>query len=287
MIERNSELLYLYDAQMCNPNGDMDNENKPREDFDTKTNLVSDVRLKRYIRDYFEQGLGKEIFITSSAKKAEDRNKQLKAKGLKHFDLIDVRIFGAVTAEKDTTEGHHTGPVQFTWGYSLHPVELVDSTTITSNFSSGQGVGKDFRLYYSLISFSGSLNANIAEKTQMTEEDLTLFDEALLKSIPFARTRSKIGQFPRLYLRVEMKDKMSFLKDLRPMVKFCPLGTVVDNLHLIRSIKDYQLDLAELADYLNGKKDLIHKIHLWADDELQIINLDKLDIGTNKFPVSL
>jgi len=53
----------------------------------------------------------------------------------------------------------------------------------------------------------------------MTEEDLTLLDEALLKSIPFARTRSKIGQFPRLYLRVEMKDKMSFLKDLRTMVK--------------------------------------------------------------------
>lgn len=287
MIERNSELLYLYDAQMCNPNGDMDNENKPREDFDTKTNLVSDVRLKRYIRDYFELGLGKEIFITSSAKKAEDRNTQLKAKGLKHFDLIDIRLFGAVTAEKVTTEGHHTGPVQFTWGYSLHPVEMVDSTTITSSFSSGQGVGKDFRLYYSLISFSGSLNANVAAKTQMTDNDLALLDEAMLKAIPFARTRSKIGQFPRLYMRVEMKDKMSFLKDLRPMIKFCPLAKLADSPHLIRSIKDYQLDMGELVAYLNGKKDMISNMQLWVDEELQLINLDKLEVARGTFPTSL
>lgn len=286
MLERNYELLYLYDAQMCNPNGDMDNENKPREDFDTKTNLVSDVRLKRYIRDYFELGLGKDIFISSSAKNAADRNKQLADKKIKHLDLIDVRLFGAVTAEKDTTEGHHTGPVQFTWGYSLHPIEHVDSTTITSSFSSGEGVGKDFRLYYSLISFSGSINANVALKTHMTEADLALLDEALLKSIPFARTRSKIGQFPRLYMRVEMKDKMSFLKDLRPMIKLCPQGSSIDNLHLIRNIKDYNLDMSELVAYLNNKTEIINKVYLWADPEIQLVGLDRLSDKVDTFAVS-
>jgi CRISPR-associated protein Csh2 len=48
----NSDILFIYDAKLCNPNGDPDDENKPRMDYDTQTNLVSDVRLKRYLRDY-------------------------------------------------------------------------------------------------------------------------------------------------------------------------------------------------------------------------------------------
>src|SRR6056297_3344634 len=99
-IEKNSEILFLYDAKMTNPNGDMDNENKPRMDYDTNTNLVSDVRLKRYLRDYFESGLGKEIFITEKAEKSEDRARQLKEDKLEYTDLIDVQLFGAVFAAK-------------------------------------------------------------------------------------------------------------------------------------------------------------------------------------------
>ena len=76
-LENNSEILFLYDAKMCNPNGDMDDENKPRMDYDTSSNLVSDVRLKRYIRDYFEKDLKKDIFVTERAEKAEKRVEQI------------------------------------------------------------------------------------------------------------------------------------------------------------------------------------------------------------------
>ena len=48
----NSQILYLYDAKLCNPNGDPDEENRPRMDYERELNLVSDLRLKRYIRDY-------------------------------------------------------------------------------------------------------------------------------------------------------------------------------------------------------------------------------------------
>ena len=48
-IQNNSEILFIYDAKMSNPNGDMDNENKPRMDYDTDTNLVSDVIAKSKI----------------------------------------------------------------------------------------------------------------------------------------------------------------------------------------------------------------------------------------------
>lgn len=61
-ISNNSDFLFLYEAIQCNPNGDPDQENKPRMDYDTRTNLVTDVRLKRYMRDFLKQQ-GEEIFV--------------------------------------------------------------------------------------------------------------------------------------------------------------------------------------------------------------------------------
>ncbi len=276
MIKSNSEILFIYDAQMCNPNGDMDNENKPRMDWDTSTNLVSDVRLKRYLRDYFEDIKGEEIFISSKAKDAKERNAQIKKIGKEHKNLIDVRFFGAVTAE-DIVGGHLTGPVQFNWGYSLHPVEMVDSSTITSSFSSGQGIGKDYRLYYSLIGFSGSINANTAETTDLSDEDLIMLDDAMLKAIPLARTRTKIGQYPRLYLRFELNGKEHFMKDLRSMIKLESSDPTINaNLRIIRKPEDYYLNIDLLLKYVNLNTDKISKIHYWKDDQLNIPNFEKL-----------
>jgi CRISPR-associated protein Csh2 len=282
MINNNSEILFLYDAQMCNPNGDMDNENKPRIDYGTMTNLVSDLRLKRYLRDYFETVLGKEIYVTNTAENAKSRNKQLLDNSKKHTDLIDVKMFGAVTAAEDKSiENHYIGPVQFNWGYSLHPVEIVDSATIVSSFSDKQGIGKDYRVHYSLIAFSGSINANSAEKTKLSEDDILLLDEALPKAIPLARTRSKIGQQPRLYLRIELKDKKSFLKDLRSLITFVP-ETVGEqsNPKIIRKIDDYTLDLSKLVKYLEANKDIIKQIHYWHDNELDIGDINHLFLDT-------
>lgn len=62
IIQNNSDFLFLFDATLCNPNGDPDQENKPRMDYDTKTNLVTDTRLKRSIRDYLKAE-GTEIFV--------------------------------------------------------------------------------------------------------------------------------------------------------------------------------------------------------------------------------
>jgi CRISPR-associated protein Csh2 len=53
-ITNSSDFLFVYEAIQCNPNGDPDQENKPRMDYDTKTNLVTDTRVKRFIRDYLK-----------------------------------------------------------------------------------------------------------------------------------------------------------------------------------------------------------------------------------------
>jgi CRISPR-associated protein Csh2 len=263
-ITKNSEILFIYDAKMTNPNGDMDNENKPRMDYDTNTNLVSDVRLKRYLRDYFEKQLGEPIFITENAKDAKDRGKQLKDDGKTHKDLIYCRMFGAVFAETGGAD-HLTGPIQFNWGYSLNKVELNESTTITSSFSSGEGVGKDYRVKYSLIAFNGAVNANTAEHTGLTDADISVFDKAMINAIPFCRTRSKIGQTPRLYLRVELGDNKTFLKDLRE-----PLLPVADDDFKIRGIGEIKVDMNGLVEYLKKFDAKIEKLHYWKDEAFQL-----------------
>ncbi len=267
-IINNSEMLFLFDAKKCNPNGDMDNENKPRMDWDTSTNLVSDVRLKRYIRDYLETVKEKTLFVTKKAEDAKDRVAQLKKEGKDVLDLIGVRLFGAVTATE--TADHLTGPVQFNWGYSLNKVELQDTKTITSSFSSGEGVGKDYRVKYSFIAFNGGINGLAAKNTNLTSEDISLLDEAMVKAIPLNRTRSKIGQTPRLYLRVELKDNQSYLNDLREYIKLHYKVSEEE----IREISQLEVDIDELINYLNDKNDKINNVYYWIDSKLKFKNKD-------------
>lgn len=276
-LENNSEILFLYDAKMCNPNGDMDDENKPRMDYDTSTNLVSDVRLKRYIRDYFENVLKKEIFVTEKAEKAEKRVEQIlgrkpdKKNPIKEEDIkkiasicYDIKFFGAVFGTSGGND-HITGPVQFNWGYSLNPVELVESSTITSSFSSGEGVGKDFRVKYSFIAFNGTVNALISNITELNNEDIIIFDKSVIESIPFNKTRSKIGQMPRLYMRVETHRDL-ILKDLREYVN---LNYKTEDFK-VRNIKDFTIDLSELKNYLDKNREKILKIRYWVDDAVNL-----------------
>jgi len=291
----NSDILFIYDAKLCNPNGDPDDENKPRMDYDTRRNLVSDVRLKRYIRDYL-QDEGDEIFVakvddvtvdaTNRLKKLfehyEENNKKVEVDINKLEDkqiewmlekLIDVRMFGAtmpIKAKEGTRRGSSntfTGPIQFNWGYSLNKVDVVQSSTITSTFA-GRGeeystMGKDWRVYYSLIAFHGIVSSKRAEKTRLSEDDVSFFDDALLKAIPLqATTRSKIGQAPRLLLRVEYLDNATFLGDLRGYVKAYP----DENL---RDIADLKLEITPLISLIEENQNKIGRIYLWQHRDLK------------------
>ncbi|MBC7195189.1 MAG: type I-B CRISPR-associated protein Cas7/Csh2, partial [Caldisericia bacterium] len=279
------------DAKMCNPNGDPDDENKPRMDYTIRRNLVSDVRLKRYIRDYLES-IGKDIFVTKIEGKsvsATDRlNKFFEKEGKKVninkltdedlifllSKLIDVRFFGATLPIKGETEGgkgvssSFTGPIQFNWGYSLNRVDIVESSSITSIFSGKEAeygtFGKDWRVYYSLIAFYGIVSGYRAKETNLTYEDVLLFDKALINSIPkMASTRSKIGQTPRFLLRVEYKDQETFLGDFRSLVK-------LDREDGLRDISDFEIDFNELYEVLNKNKEKIDTIYIYENEELKI-----------------
>ncbi len=281
----NSEILYVYDAKLTNPNGDPDEENRPRMDYDRNINLVSDVRLKRYIRDYLQEK-GYDIFVRlveDHYVTADERVRALEKQDSEELlnKWIDVRLFGAtMTVEKDNKI--FTGPVQFNWGYSLNKVELLESS-ITSHFSSRkdakQGtIGKDYRVIFSLLSFFGVISGKRAEKTKLTQEDLTQLDLAMRYAIPQLATRSKIGQYPRLYLRVEYKDDKTYLGDFRNYIK-------LENTENLRDIKECNLIIDELVSLLQNNKEKIQKIYYFEDDQLSLnylaqkVNLNEVLAG--------
>ena len=297
-VTRNSEILYLYDAQLCNPNGDPDEENKPRMDYDTERNLVSDVRLKRYLRDYWLEK-GEDVWVrrieesggekTVTAKQRIDQlAKEFGKKGASEArkdpkfrewllaKLKDIRLFGAtIPIGEEGARGASltlTGPVQFSWGYSLHPVEILPSSTITSTFAGREAgekgeygtMGKDWRVKYSLIAFYGLISAWRAAKTDLTESDVTDLDSALLTALPLqATTRSKIGQTPRLLIRTEYVDGETLLGDFRDYIELQP-----KNKGYAAQLDDFALDATKLANLLKESERKIQAVHVWAHPNL-------------------
>ncbi len=310
---KNGEILFLYDANMCNPNGDPDEENRPRMDDVTRRALVSDVRLKRYLRDYWfenENTLNiRDVWVrkndNGNVTTADNRLKDLKKRykeitgrdpedkdstgDFKNWlldELIDVRLFGAVmpivSSKTGSKSGGHityTGPVQFSWGYSLHPVEINPSNSITSTFagreSQGKGeygtIGKDWRVMYALIAFYGVISKARATKTNMKEDDLKLLRESLIKAIPAqSTTRSKIGQVPRLYVEVDYTGDFQGIGDLRDLVELKPESKSASE--EIRGTKDYIIDMKNLQEKLKQIQDKVASVYIWVHPSLRIIN---------------
>ncbi|NLM75723.1 MAG: type I-B CRISPR-associated protein Cas7/Csh2 [Clostridiaceae bacterium] len=287
MVKKNSAILYLYDARLCNPNGDPDEENRPRMDYERDINLVSDLRLKRYIRDYLLQK-GHELYVQKIDGTPVTSENRIEALGNKDDIVsaakkafIDIRLFGATIAKKNDNHSI-TGPVQFNWGYSLNPVKLLESS-ITSHFASDaknvQGaIGKDYRVQYSFIAFSGVISGKRAEETGLSKEDLDLLDEAMVKAIPLLATRSKIGQTPRLYMRFELKDSETVLKDLRNYLSIAKKEGIED-LRDIRNINEFSLEISDLVNYINTQTQNIDNVIYFHDEDLCItLNGEKKSI---------
>ena len=93
-------------------------------------------------------------------------------------------------------------------------------------------------------------------------------DEAMIKAIPLHATRSKVGQEPRLYLRVEYKSDDVILGDLRKWVKAAPKDDKKDD--EVFSVDDIALDVSQLLDKLQANQDKIAKVVLWHDGYLQL-----------------
>lgn len=277
IIKDRSEILFLYDIRDGNPNGDPMDENKPRIDEETGVNIVTDVRLKRTIRDYLHDFKGQEIFVREIIYDQENGYIQDGKRRAKDFEekaerilneCIDVRLFGGVIPlTKDSIT--YTGPVQFKMGRSLHRVVMMHIKG-TGAFASKEGSKQatfreeDF-LPYSLISFYGIINENAAKHTRLTEDDANLLLEGIWNGTKSLISRSKVGQVPRLLLKVNYSKENYHIGDLDKMIKL-----VADMPHEnIRDTADYQIDISELIERLAADKDSIRDIELCADERIQ------------------
>jgi len=278
IIKNRSELLFVYDIKDANPNGDPADENKPRIDEETGINIVTDVRLKRTIRDYLMNFKGEEIFIKEirkddgSLETKEDRLNDLKID--KPEDLlkrcIDIRLFGATAAIKNRTITY-TGPVQFKFGRSLHkvagPVLVRGTTVMPSKEAKGQGTFTEtYTLPYSLICFYGIINENAAGHTNLTEQDVQLLIDAMWNGTKNLISRSKAGQMPRLLIKVNYKKGNYHIGDLDKLIKL----KSEKNDEEIRDISDFTLDINGLSKTLNDNKDKIENVEVRIDDRLNV-----------------
>lgn len=305
-IENRNELLFLYDAKDVNPNGDPF-ENKPRIDDETGLNIVTDTRLKRTIRDYLESFRKEPIFISIARKEngdlksREERLKEIKVtrddKEKIFRQYIDLRLFGATIAVGETSSDESQrskkergwsvtkiGPVQLNIGRSLNrvKVETIKGTTVMpSEEGKTQGTFTETSIvHYSLICFHGIVNEHAAAQTNMSEEDLSLLFEALWNGTKNLITRSKVGQEPRLLLRVVYKNKEYHIGDLHKLIsaKFS-----TDELS-VRDIKEVSLDVSELISTLLLNADKIGKIQIKIDPRLSTVPNIK-DAIEGKIPV--
>ena len=240
-LKNRNEFLFLYDIKNGNPNGDPD-ENRPRIDDVTKRCYVTDVRLKRFIRDYIIQTQtdGEDsILVTKLGSKTvnlTDRvinrlkntdKKKIEGDALMNTlleNFVDLRMFGSPLAFK----GHPvewgetskiTGPIQINFGETLHQVEEVTFHGTSIFRSKGEAELSEqkqgtFTTYYAipygLIAFHGVANENAAKTTKLSEDDFKKFKISLWRSVreTSAHTRTKRDQQPRLLLNIVYKENI-------------------------------------------------------------------------------
>jgi CRISPR-associated protein Csd2 len=218
----------LFDVQGGNPNGDPDNANSPRTDPQTGHLWVTDVALKRKVRNFIAEaytgGEGYQIYVEEGValnsrhraasealdlkpNKKRPRDQQLQAAEVLCRDYFDVRAFGAVMSTGEHPAGQVRGPIQLACpAVSVDPV-IASDLTITrvavtseaelSKLDEGEGKGKDREMGsktvvpYALFRARGSFTPSFAAKTGFGAEDLARTWDAFQRMWALDRSASR------------------------------------------------------------------------------------------------
>lgn len=309
-VKHRSEIIFLYDAVDANPNGNpLSGSNRPRIDPQTQQAIVTDVRLKRYLRDQLDDdGHGVYIRNVHSDEGYQATREDLLEARLKdiepdNYDLedqedaaqfredvfgefldnsSDVRYFGATmsldtdAAYEDALPDHFTGPVQFSPGKSMHSVtenEEYDSLTsvIATQGEKEQGGFDldDHRIQYGLIRFHGLVDEHGAADTKLTRDDVKRLDTLCWRAIKNQTiSRSKVGQEPRLYCRVEYAKESFHLGGLDKDLQLDEAESKPDE--ELRNVRDLTVDLDAFVDRLSNASDQIERVRIVVSDVLEL-----------------
>ena len=218
-IQNRYEFVYFFDVTNGNPNGDPDAGNMPRLDPESSKGLVTDVCLKRKIRNFIEvtceNAPGYEIYVKEKSvlnlqnKRAYEaigiepntKDKKLpkdeaKARAITAWmcnNFFDIRSFGAVMTT-EVNSGQVRGPVQLAFAQSLDPIVPLEvsitrmAVTNEKDLDKERTMGRKHIVPYALYRMHGFISANLAAKTGFSDDDLAKLWQAL--SLMFEHDRS-------------------------------------------------------------------------------------------------
>jgi len=219
-LKNRFDFVYIFDVQDGNPNGDPDAGNLPRIDAETGMGLVTDVCLKRKVRNYVQMAKeckdGFDIFIKEKAvlnnlidssydddsvkSKEKQEEKTEAARKVMCSRYYDVRTFGAVMSTGKNA-GQVRGPIQLTFARSVDPINssehsitrMAVTTEKEAEKQSGDNrtMGRKSTVPYGLYVCHGFVSANLAAQTGFSEDDLVLFWEALKNMFDVDRSAAR------------------------------------------------------------------------------------------------
>jgi CRISPR-associated protein Csd2 len=215
------DFVYLFDCKDGNPNGDPDAANSPRVDPQDMHGLVSDVCLKRKVRNFVLLAKGArppfDIFVQQGSvlndkildghkavgndvdgkKKTADRKQVQSARAEMCRRYFDVRTFGAVMST-GANAGQVRGPVQLSFSRSIDPILPLDLsitrmavTEAKEADAPNQTMGRKNLIPYGLYRCHGFISAHLAQETGFSDEDLALFWQALTQMFDHDRSASR------------------------------------------------------------------------------------------------
>lgn len=279
-MAKSREYLMMWDSTMANPNGDMLNDNQPRHDDKTGKLEVSDVRIKRFIRDEL-QSMGHNILVRtvtdgngkvlSCAKLIQDVAKAAKVKeaDIPEYLLtnyIDVRLFGAVITKP---KNDIMGALQVTWSRSVHQAEIKFMQG-NAAYASGEGMGQasiwsKYITPYALFKTYAVFNSEVAKRqgVDVTEDDLDAFVKAFINGLINYRSTSK-NQMPRLLVEVVYKEHR-----VDGELNYVDVSYDCDDFDL-RDISQFNFDLTKLKEYHESKRDVIEEVRLYKQKNVKL-----------------
>ena len=271
-INNRYDFVMLFDVENGNPNGDPDAGNAPRVDAESGYGYVTDVCLKRKIRNYVElvkegeEGYNilikpdrslnakfteayKELGLTSTKKDSKEKkaDDMVKARDYMCKNYFDVRTFGAVMSTGDNPCGIVRGPVQINFARSVSPVEPQDiaitrqaRTTDERTETGDTEIGRKSFIPYALYRAEGYISAALANKvTDLSEEDVELLWTAIMNMFENDHSAAR-GKMCMRKLFVFKHDNVlgvcpSHLLFDKIQVKKC------EDVNVVRSINNYQI----------------------------------------------
>lgn len=299
-ITEKSEVIFLYESKYSIPNGDPFTSEQ-RYDEETKKILISDVRIKRFIRDYLIEN-GKEVYVFNDKSQAVGKESgsaaRMKALRLKYSNeedvksakkgegslkllqkCIDVRLFGGISTEEKEAV-NITGPVQFALlNPSLNAVDLrihQNTSLFSSSAEKSRGaIGTTSVVPYALCQIHGWVNPYSARLSGLTNEDVNEMFSALWNSVNNANTRSKSNQNSLIIFQIVYNQATDKLYGTDKLIKIKSDKRQEE----LRDMEDYELDFEKLRAVDGSPK--VKEIRYYT--EIESIKSTISGLGSEKF----